>query len=83
MKIKINENTPESREMFEHNIHLVIEMGRNGTLHLTESFEYSGLDKIRELPNHRVDLLTVNEMARTIMNMAANKEEMLPHEKEQ
>ena len=82
MKIKISKNTPDSRETFEHNINLIIEMGRKGKLHLTDNFENSGLDKIRVLPNRRINLHSVNEMARTIMNMAANEEEIIANEKE-
>ena len=34
----------------------------------------SDIQKVKTLPNHRIDLHTINEMARLSMNMAANFE---------
>lgn len=69
MEIKINENTPESRLMFEHHIHLVSEVTNKGNLILKKGMKNHGLDKVRNLPNGRVDMLTINEGARSIINM--------------
>lgn len=55
-------------------------MGINGTLRLTERSANHGLDKIRKLPNGRIDLNTVNEGARSIMNVIALEERMKPNE---
>lgn len=76
MKIEYNDNLPESRGIYERRIYAVIEMGLNRTLHLRESINNHGLDKIRQLPNGRVDLHTINEITRTIMSMVAIEDQM-------
>lgn len=83
MKIEPNENLPESRIMFEHHAYMVMEMGINGTLHLTERSANHGLDKVRKLPNGRIDLHTINEGARSIMNMIALEGKMKQDEKDE
>jgi len=82
MKFEINDNLPENREMFERNAYVVLELAINGKLHLRESITNHGLDKVRTLPNGRIDLHTINEGARVIMNMAARREFMEDDEKE-
>ncbi len=83
MKIKMNDNLPENRTMFERNAYVVVELGIGGKLHLRESITNHGLDKVRTLPNGRIDLHSINEGARLIMNMAARREFMEDNEKKE
>ncbi len=75
MKIEVNEDLPSDRTTFEHHLYMVVEKGINGTIHLTERTVES-MKKVRKLPNGRVDLNTINESARTIMNMVAQERKM-------
>lgn len=77
----MNDNLPETREIFERNAYVVVELGINGKLHLARSITDHGLDKVRTLPNGRIDLHTINEGARVIMNMASRRELMEGNEK--
>lgn len=81
MKFEMNDSLPENREMFERNAYVVVEMGINGRLHFAQSVTEHGLDKVRILPNGRIDLHTINEGARVIMNMAARRDFMEDLEK--
>jgi len=82
MKIEHNENLPENRLMFEHHAYMVAELGINSRLYLTESSANHGLDKVRKLPNGRIDLHTINEGARSMMNLVAGMEQLNPNENE-
>jgi len=64
-------NTPESREEFERNIHMLIEQIRQKKFHLPKG-HMCGIDEIRPLPNGRIDMLSVNEMARLSANQMNN-----------
>lgn len=81
MKIKMNDKLPENRAMFERSAYVVVELGMGGKLYLRESITSHGLDKVRILPNGRIDLHTINEGARLIMNMVARREFMEDNEK--
>lgn len=76
MKFEINDNLPEDRSMFERNAYVVLELAMSGKLHLRESITNHGLDKVRTLPNGRLDLHSINEGARVIMNMVARRDFM-------
>lgn len=71
MKFEDNDNLPDSRMMLEHNAYVAVEMATNSKLHFSENARNHGLDKVRTLPNGRIDLHTINEGARTIMNMVS------------
>lgn len=62
---------PNSRKEFEHNMHLLKERAENGQIHLTNSSMRSikGIMNARYAPNQRVNLHTINEMARLMANM--------------
>jgi hypothetical protein len=81
MKFEMNDSLPENRETFERNAYVVVEMGINGRLHFAQSVTEHGLDKVRTLPNGRIDLHTINEGARVIMNMTARRDFMEDLEK--
>jgi len=61
---------PNSRKEFEHNMHLLKERGEKGRIHLTKSSMRSikGLMNARYAPNQRVNLHTIDEMARLMAN---------------
>jgi len=66
-------NTPDSREEFERNIHLLVEYKENGRFRMPHgSGTETGLSEMRRLPNGRFDLLSINEMARLTANMMVN-----------
>jgi hypothetical protein len=59
---------PMTRAEFEHRFHLLKEQIRRGQMHFA-SGTTSGIEKIRFLPNGRIDFLSVNESARLQANM--------------
>lgn len=65
---------PSSRKEFEHNVHLLKERAEKGQIHLTKSSIRSikGMMNARYAPNQRVNLHTVDEMARLMANTVAN-----------
>jgi len=62
---------PETRAEFERRFHLLSVQLKRGLLHLPYNAP-SGLEKVRLLPNGRIDFLSVNEFARLQANMTAN-----------
>ncbi len=65
-------NTPVNREEFERNILLLVESIKRGKLRLPQgSKNMSEFKEIRKLPNGRIDMLSINEMARLSANMIA------------
>ena len=58
-------DTPSTREEFERRFHLLREKIRTGKFHSPYT---SGLDQVRNLPNGRLDVLSVNEIARLQAN---------------
>ena len=62
---------PSSRKEFEHNMHLLKERAEKGHIHLTKSSIRSikGITNARYAPNQRINLHTINEMARLMANM--------------
>lgn len=65
---------PNSRKEFEHNMNLLKESAEKGQIHLTKSSIRSikGMMNARYAPNQRVNLHTVDEMARLMANTVAN-----------
>jgi hypothetical protein len=72
---------PTSRKDFERNMHLLSEQMLLGRVHLTMKSIRSlkGVSHAKYAPNKRVNLHTVNEMARlmanTVADMVINKHE--------
>jgi hypothetical protein len=69
---------PATREEFERNLFLMAERIRSGKLFIHRGLHHSirGIQRVRKLPNRRVDLLSVDEMARLQANMIANMQMM-------
>ncbi|GAB3716365.1 hypothetical protein GCM10027592_57610 [Spirosoma flavus] len=71
---------PNSRREFERNMHLLKEKSEKGQIHISKSSIRSikGLLNARYAPNQRVNLHTINEMARlmanTVTQMSQQKE---------
>ena len=69
----------DSRYEFERNFNILLELIHDGKMNF--SFQsrktVDSLAKIRKLPNGRIDLNTINELARTTANMAGNFEHMM------
>jgi hypothetical protein len=61
--------TPATRAEFEHRFHLLRERLQHGRMSFANSHMTIGLQKIRYLPNGRIDFLSVNESARLQANM--------------
>ena len=62
-------NTPKTRAEFERNFHLLRAKIKDGQY---SSPSMLGLDKVRLLPNGRIDLLSINESARLQANTIAH-----------
>lgn len=65
--------TPTTRAEFEHRFHLLREKIRQGKFHVARGIPL-GLEKVRFLPNGRIDFLSVDEMARLQANMMSQFE---------
>lgn len=61
--------TPMTRAEFEHRFHLLRERIQHGEMHFADTNMTLGIQKIRYLPNGRIDFLSVNESARLQANM--------------
>ena len=59
---------PTTRAEFERRFHLLRELIRQGRFHVPQGMAL-GIEKIRILPNGRIDFLSVNESARLQANM--------------
>lgn len=60
--------TPTTRAEFERRFHLLREQMRKGKFLIARGMS-TGLEKVRFLPNSRIDFLSVNETARLQANM--------------
>jgi hypothetical protein len=60
--------TPMTRAEFERRFHLLREQIRHGRFHVAQGISL-GIEKVRYLPNGRVDFLSVDESARLQANM--------------
>lgn len=69
----------DSRFEFESKFNILLELINEGRMNF--SFQsrkaVDSLSKIRKLPNGRIDLNTIDELARTTANMAGNFEHMM------
>jgi hypothetical protein len=72
---------PDTRGEFERNFHLLHRKMEQGQMHFSANVIHTleGLQKIRVLPNGRIDFLSVDESARVSANMMNN----LPDEPEE
>jgi len=61
-------HTPTTRAEFERRFHLLREQIRKGKFLIARGMKV-GIDKVRFLPNGRIDFLSVNESARLQANM--------------
>lgn len=61
---------PKTRAEFERRFHLLMEKMRQGNLYFSENTIQGihGIERIRILPNGRIDFLSVNESARCLVN---------------
>lgn len=62
---------PSSRAKFERNLNFLAEALHQGRFNVAPGLSHTidGLRRVRYLPNHRVDLLTVDESTRLNANM--------------
>jgi hypothetical protein len=67
-------DAPLTRDEFERRFYILKESLINGKFHITANCDKmaDSLVKIRELPNKRIDLLTIDESARVTANMMVN-----------
>jgi hypothetical protein len=73
MPISTNMETPDSREDFERNLYLLEEKIKNKKFAIATGARLAaeGLQRVRHLPNGRVDMLSIDESARLAANMCA------------
>lgn len=62
--------TPSTREEFEQRFHFVQEQIIKGKFNVSHGVD-TGLERVRRLPNGRIDLLSINESARLTANTMA------------
>jgi hypothetical protein len=70
---------PSSRIRFERNLNLLAEAYNHGRFDVASGLSrtFDSLRRVRYLPNHRIDLLTVDESTRLSANMMTR---LLDHE---
>ena len=68
-----NMQTPMTRAEFERNFYLLRERMRQGKFFVARGIPMT-IEKIRYLPNGRIDLLTIDESARSQANMMSHFE---------
>lgn len=68
MKIESME-TPTTRSEFEHRFHLLENIMKNGKISIARGISMESMLKVRQLPNGRIDFLSVDETARLKANM--------------
>lgn len=77
MSMERMKSIPRARKEFERNMYVLVEKTRNGQHFFAEgSGQGDSLLKVRELPNKRINFLTVNEMARLQANHIASMMDM-------
>ena len=67
--------TPKTRAEFERRLYMLLENMRRGKLRFPPGMqlEYQ-LEKVRHLPNGRIDMLSIDEFVRLIANQLAQME---------
>ena len=70
-----NMQTPSTRAEFERRFYLLRERIRQGKFFVNQGISL-GFLKVRQLPNGRIDFLSVNESARLQANMIAQFEDV-------
>lgn len=70
---------PQTRAEFERRLHLLREQLRQGKMHFSASVVrgVDGLQRVRMLPNGRIDFLSVDESTRLQANMMVQFQEKL------
>lgn len=64
-------HTPSTRAEFEERMNFAIEQLDNGKMHFAQGLRGAdSLHNVRPLPNGRIDLLSIDEMARLNANMS-------------
>lgn len=77
MKMETMKSIPITREDFERNMFILVDKITNGEhLFSQGSGQAQSLLKVRELPNKRINFLTVNETARLKANHIASMMDM-------
>ena len=74
MNIQTMNSIPATREEFERNLFLLKASIERGEFFIHSGLHHSirGIQRVRSLPNSRVDFLSVDEAARLLANTVAN-----------
>lgn len=67
---------PNTRAEFEYRFHLLRDMMGKGKFGVNQGISIEGLLRVRNLPNGRIDFLSVNEQARLTANMMVKMRSM-------
>jgi len=76
MELKPMRSTAKTRKEFERNFHLLAEHIRNRRMRFMRGVSTDGIERVRYLPNRRVDFLSVNESARLAANSIADMDNL-------
>ena len=68
--------TPMNRSDFEHRFHVLAHIMEEGKFHISSDISVESLMMVRNLPNGRIDFLSVDEMARLMANMMLKMADM-------
>jgi len=73
--VESRKNYRDSRLEFERDLNLLAELMHDGKIHIAEGLKNTvdGITKVRYSPNNRINLNTVNEMARTMAMMTVDR----------
>lgn len=71
-------DTPRTRAEFEHRFHLLIDKIKNKKMHFPQGYSFESLERVRKLPNGRIDFLNVDEQARLNANMMIQMQQLMP-----
>lgn len=73
-----------SRKSFERNAFMLVESIHAGTIHFNKEIKhhFTGLTRVRELPNKRINLLTIDETVRSMMHMMSQMDNIKEKEHE-
>jgi len=74
----------DSRKSFERNAFILAEKIHDGTIKFNKGMDrlFTGLTSVRELPNKRINLLTIDESVRSMMHMMSQMDNFKEKEHE-
>lgn len=76
MNLKPMTSIARTRSEFERNFNILAEKMRYSRISIARGVKTDGIERVRYLPNKRIDFLSVNESARLMANIFADMENL-------